>query len=135
MKKKNCSLLLYREGRLAVKRQVCDGYVKLWQKVLKKLRGGSIIIKLYKNLKARLPKATEITGGNWLYDNLDISGGITYTGNISNVFGYWLLNSVATANNKAKYVYCTGTVQNEIINNNNYGVRPVISITKDYIYK
>ena len=94
------------------------------------------IIKSYDNLKARLPLKEEIIEGNWLYDNLDNGGGITYTGNISGIMGYWLMNSVATSSNVAKYVYCAGNIQNSTINYNDYyGVRPVISITKDYIYK
>lgn len=94
------------------------------------------IIKSYKNLKARLPKEAEITGGNWLYDNLDISGGITYNENISGIMGYWLMNSVAASENIAKYVDCTGSIQNSNVNTTaSFGIRPVISITKDYIYK
>lgn len=112
------------------------GYVLTTGTETKITKREKTVVKSYDNLKARLPLKMEITEGNWLYDNLDISGGITYTNNINGVFGYWLMDSVATSNTIAKYVYCTGSIQNSTINYNNYyGVRPVISITKEYIYK
>ncbi|MBE6139694.1 MAG: prepilin-type N-terminal cleavage/methylation domain-containing protein [Firmicutes bacterium] len=93
------------------------------------------------NGKARLPKLSEVSdyksdGTNaYLYDYMADLG--YQTNDISGVYGYWILASDADYSDIAWSVFSEGFVDNDdtsnIVNNNNYGVRPVITVSIDDI--
>lgn len=89
----------------------------------------------YKNLKARLPYLSEVSGltGLWLYDYTTYasdSGG--HTGALD---GYWLLSSSNSANSSYAYVKTLSNPSATSIDNNiDYGVRPVITLKKTSLY-
>ena len=102
-------------------------------------------------LKARLPKYNELinagcTGGDgscpaWLMENM------TYY-NVSNdkysmnnndeeyqdtVYGYWTLSATPYHNGRARILYYTGTFNSNYTIGGKHGIRPVITIPKDYL--
>ena len=103
------------------------------------------IVKTYKNLKARLPFDYEIQNSDgtneYLYENLDgniWSGvGTQPVNNISGIYGYWTGSTPDNAKVKRANTVNYGGMKyaTNVDVNNQMGIRPVISITKNYIYK
>lgn len=102
-------------------------------------------------LKSRLPKSREITGGGctigngscsvWLMENMKYWNGSNdkysmnnNTETYQNILGYWLLSSYPNKNFGACFVYYYGSINYfagatpSWTTNNNYGIRPVITV-------
>ena len=82
----------------------------------------------YENLKARLPHKTEIssitTSKGFLYDFLQ-----GQTNPISGVLGYWVnASSSSNSGNAFTAVSSSKLSENDVNNNTDYGIRPVITI-------
>jgi len=103
------------------------------------------IIRSYNNLKARLPFVDEIKDSDgtneYLYENLDGStwqgGGYQPTNNIPGIGGYWTSSSKVDSDGTLVYTITSFGKKHSAFAqvNNQMGIRPIISITTDYIYK
>jgi len=95
----------------------------------------------YENLKARLPYIDEIIPYNnvnlWLYNYLSAHNSIKDNRviNIAAIYAYWSLNSDNTTTNKIQYIHNGGGTGKIEANSNGSGVRPVITVSKDYMRK
>ena len=121
------------------------GYMMTVDIETKIIKRDKTIVKSYENLKARLPFLYEIEDSNgtneYLYENLDGSNwqgaGEQPINNIPGIGGYW--TGTAHADSDLKIAYTVNSFgkkhSTSITTKTDFGVRPVISITKDYIYK
>ena len=100
-----------------------------------------------KPLKARIPKASEVTGAGcttssgscptWLMENMtyyNVSNDKYSMNNNSEayqnqIYGYWLLSSRPGGSDGARLVYCNGNVLDSNTTRGYYGVRPVITVS------
>ena len=111
----------------------------------------TIIGTLNDPLKARLPNYREISANGctettgtcpvWLVENLSYWNGANDKYSINNnsepyqntIYGYWLLSSTNNSNLDANRVSCYGNIRSESSSTNYFGVRPVITVTIDYL--
>ena len=101
---------------------------------------------IYKNMKARLPKYSEVTSTevgctagngscplwmvNYLYSSNNYSTDDGKVNSIGNNYGYWLLSSLPSNSLSARKVYFTGRVDSDGTHVANNGIRPVITVLK-----
>lgn len=73
----------------------------------------------------------------WMVNYLDSSSGYYENmKNISKMRGYWLLSAHTPINNEAWIIYYMGDVTTSLVpNSNDVGVRPVITLPKNYLVK
>ena len=83
------------------------------------------------NNKTQVANSTNKSKYAWLYDYT--SNCKTYGCNIkdSSNYGYWTSTPTAGGGNSAWYVYLNGTLSNNSTSYAGYGVRPVITVSKD----
>ena len=95
----------------------------------------------YENLKVRMPYIDEILPYNnvnlWLYNYLSEHDAIKGDNvqNITTIYGFWTLNSNNKTEDKVNDINNGGGTSIIEVNSNNIGVRPVITLSKDYIRK
>ena len=105
------------------------------------MKGGAEI-STYNDLKARLPMKSEIEGVGclnvescpvWMVNGLNAYTSYYQTGtkeDISGIQGYWSLSSYNSSSSTTRYVYFYGSSATTFINDENVGVRPVITVSK-----
>ena len=113
-------------------------------KIIKKDGTFAIVLEdkdAYKNLKVRMPYIEEILPYDnvnlWLYNYLSEHNSITgdKVVNITANYSYWSLNSDNTTTDKVKYIHNGGGTSVIEVNKSSRGVRPVITLSKNYIRK
>ena len=75
--------------------------------------------------KAQIEAAYTGSMPTWLYDYLEDT-----THPVSDVYGYWTASPLAGYSDDAWFVYCDGDLYFNVVSSDDYGVRPVITISK-----
>ena len=116
---------------------------------IKKKNNTEIMLNLVNNkpIKARLSTNAEMNNIGCTSDSescpIWIMGNLTYINNkylinknngISTIFGYWLLSSNSTFDDRGQFIDYRGRISNTTSGiSNQFGARPVITVPKDYL--
>ena len=93
----------------------------------------------YENLKARVPYKEELSNFDnnnlWMYNYLSNSSKVSGEGlkNIDGIYGYWTFSQNIENSNQAWWLSYNGILTVNHATTNYYGIRPVITISKDNI--